>query len=151
MSEPNPARTCPVRDSHHSCRRGNIIDPCFHFHYIVHLSHTSKCCICNCCISTLRVVSRSGSRLIRYERQPTEVRRPAHEGLEAASCQIEPGEKNRDEPQRPCPTPLRSGLGHLDLSRSILNSSQTHKISIEERPTGHSSLSNGSGICREAG
>ena len=25
--------------------------------------------------------------------RPTEVRRPAHEGLEATSCQIEPGEK----------------------------------------------------------
>ena len=38
----------------------------------------------------------------------TGVRRPAHEGLEATSHQTEPGEKNLDEPQRPCPTPLRS-------------------------------------------
>ena len=52
----------------------------------------------NSCIPTLRVASRSGSRLIRYERQLTKVQRPAHEGLEAASHQIEPGEKNRDEP-----------------------------------------------------
>ena len=84
-------------------------------------SHTSKHRICNYCITTLRVVSRSGSRLIRYERQSIEVRRPAHKGLEATSRRIEPGEKNRDEPQRPCPTPLRSGQGHLDLSHSILN------------------------------
>ena len=67
----------------------------------------------------------------------TEVRRLAHEGLEAASRQTEPGEKNQDEPQRPCPTPLRSEQGHLDLSRSILTSSQTHRIFIEGRPTGH--------------
>ena len=100
---------------------------------------------------TLRVASRSGSRLIRYERQLIEVRRPAHEGLEAASYQTEPGEKNQDEPQRPCSTPLRGGQGQLDLSRSILTLSQTHRISIEERPTGHLSPTNGSGICREVG
>ena len=94
----------------------------------------------------LRVVTRSDSRLIQHERQPTEVRRPAREGLEAASCQTEPGEKNHDEPQRPCLTPLKSGQGYLDLSRLILTLSQTHRISIEERPTGHLSLSNGSGI-----
>ena len=52
----------------------------------------------NPCISMLRVTSRSGSRLIQYERHLTEVRRPAHEGLEAASCQTEPGEENRNEP-----------------------------------------------------
>ena len=52
----------------------------------------------NPCISTLRVASRSGSRLIQYERRLTGVRRPAREGLEAASCQTEPGEKNRNEP-----------------------------------------------------
>ena len=67
----------------------------------------------NPCISTLHVASRSGSRLIQYERQLTEVQRPARKGLEAASRQTEPGEKNRDEPQRPCLTPLRSGQGHL--------------------------------------
>jgi len=148
---PNPARTCPVRASHRSCHQGNITDPRFHFHYIVHSSHISKHCICNCCISTLRVTSRSGSHLIRYERQLTKVRRLARKGLEAASHQTEPGEKNRDEPQRPCPTLLRSGQGHLDLSRLILTSSQTHQISFEERLMGHPSLSNGSAIYREAG
>ena len=45
----------------------------------------------NPCISTLHVASRSGSRFIRYERQLTEARTPAHKGLEAASRQIEPG------------------------------------------------------------
>jgi len=104
----------------------------------------------NSCIPTLRVASRSGSRFIQYERRLTRVRRLAHEGLEAASCQIEPREENQNEPQRPCLTPFRSGQGHLDLSRSILTSSQTHRISIEERPTGHLSPANGSGICREA-
>ena len=69
----------------------------------------------NHCIPILRVASRNGSRLIRYEPQQAEVRRPARKGLEAASCQTEPGRNNRDEPQRPCPTPFRSGLGHLDL------------------------------------
>ena len=62
-------------------------------HSFNHSSHTSKHRICDCCITMLRVASRSGSRHIRYERQPTEVRRPAHEGLEAASLQTEPGEK----------------------------------------------------------
>ena len=52
----------------------------------------------NPCISTLRVTSRSGSHLIQYERRLTEVRRLAREGLEAASCQTEPGEENRNEP-----------------------------------------------------
>ena len=81
----------------------------------------------------------------------TGVQRPTHEGLEAASRQTEPGEKNLDEPQQPCLTPLRSGQGHLDLSRSILTSSQAHRISIEERPAGHPSQSNGSGIYQEVG
>ena len=63
----------------------------------------------NPCISTLRVASRSGSRFIQYERRLTGVRRSAHEGLEATSCQIEPGEENQNEPQRPCPTPSRNG------------------------------------------
>ena len=76
---------------------------------------------------------------------------PAREGLEAALHQTKPGEKNQDELQRPCPTPLRSEQGHLDLSRLILTSIQAHRISIEERPTGHPSLSNGSGIYLEAG
>ena len=46
----------------------------------------------------LRVASRSGSRLIRYEWRPTEVRRLARGGLEVAARQIELGEKNVDEP-----------------------------------------------------
>ena len=33
--------------------------------------------------------------------RPTEVRRPAHEGLEATSCQIEPGEKTQMSPSSP--------------------------------------------------
>ena len=48
----------------------------------------------NSCIPTLRVASRSGSRLIQYERRLTGVQRLAREGLEAASCQTEPGEEN---------------------------------------------------------
>ena len=63
----------------------------------------------------LRVASRSGSRLIRHERRPIGVRRPAREGLEVASHQTEPGEKNADEPQRPSPDLLRGREGHLDL------------------------------------
>ena len=93
-SNPNPTRTCLVRAPYRSCHQGNITNPCLHFHYIIHSSHISKRCICNCCISTLRVASRSDSRLIRYERQRTEVRRSAHEGLEATSCQTGLGEKN---------------------------------------------------------
>ena len=44
-------------------------------------------------------------------------------------------------PSGPCPTLLRSGQGHLDLSPSILTSSQAHRISIEERPASHLSHS----------
>ena len=73
MSDPNHARTCPVRASRHSCHQGNITDPRFCFYYIVHSSHISKRCIYNCCISMLHVASQSGSRLIRYEQQLTEV------------------------------------------------------------------------------
>ena len=47
--------------------------------------------------------------------QSTEVRRPAHEGLEAISRQTELGRKTYMSPSGPCPTPLRSGHGHLDL------------------------------------
>ena len=72
----------------------------------IHSSHTSKHCICNCCITTLRVTSRSGSRLIQYERRPTRVRRQAHEGLEAASHQTKPGEKTQMSPSGP--RPIRS-------------------------------------------
>ena len=146
-------RTYPVRAprTRHSGHRGNFTNPHFtspvHEHSFIH-SHTSKHRICNYCITTLRIASRSGSRLIRYERRPTEVQRLAREGLKAASRQTEPGEKNRDEPQWPWPTPLRSRQRHLDLSHLILTSSQTHRISTEERPMGHPSLSNGLGIYR---
>jgi len=64
MSDPNLARTCLVRTSGHSCHQGNITDPCFCFHYIIHSFHIFKHCICNCRISMLRVASRKGSRLI---------------------------------------------------------------------------------------
>jgi hypothetical protein len=105
----------------------------------------------NSCIPTLRVASQSGSHLIQYQRCLTGVQRLARKGLKAASCQIEPGEENRNEPQRPRPTPFRNGQGHFDLSHSILTSSQTYRISIEERPTGHLRLAYGSSICREVG
>ena len=77
----------------------------------IHSSHTSEHCICNCCITTLRFTSRSGSRLIQHEWRPTEVRRLAHEGLEAASRQTELGEKNGDEPQQPLPDPAQKRTG----------------------------------------
>ena len=76
--------------------RGSFIN--LHFTFLVHEhsfihSHASKHRICNYCITTLRVVSQSGSHLIRYERRLTEVRRPTHKGLEAALRQTEPREK----------------------------------------------------------
>ena len=51
----------------------------------------------------------------RYRQPQAEVRRSARKGLEATSRRTEPGRDNRDEPQRPCPTPLRSEPGRLDL------------------------------------
>ena len=58
-----------------------------------------------------RFVSRHEVTVASFDtkRQMIEVRRLACKGLEAASCQTELGEKNLDEPQRPCPTPLKSG------------------------------------------
>ena len=106
-SDSNPTRTCSVGASHHSHHQGNITEPRFQAYHILNL--------CNYCIQTLRIASRSGSRLIRHERQTTEVRRPAREGSEATSRQTGPGRNNRDEPQRPCLTLLRSGQGRLDL------------------------------------
>ena len=114
-------RTYPVRapQTRHSSHRGNFTNPrytfpvhehsfihshaCIHT-LVIHLSHTSKHCISKCCITTLRVASRSGSRLIRYERRPTRVRRLAHKGLEAASRQTEPGEKTQMSPSGLCST-----------------------------------------------
>ena len=129
----NPHYSFPLHD--HSFIHSHALIHTF-IHSLIHSSiHLSKHCICNCCITTLHITSRSGSRLIRYERQSIEVRRPAHEGLEATSGQTEPGEKNRDEPQWPCPTPLRSGQGHLNLSCSILTPRQTQRISVEESVT----------------
>ena len=75
----------------------------------------------NPCISTLRVASQSGSRLIQYERRLTEVRRPAREELEAASCQTEPGEKNIDEPRAALAQSATKQIGSSQPSRSILN------------------------------
>ena len=67
----------------------------------IHSSHTSKHCICNCCITMLCVASQSGSRLIRYERRSIGVQRPAYKGLEATSRQTEPGEKTQMSPSGP--------------------------------------------------
>ena len=113
-SDSDPTRTYPVRapQTRHSSHRGNFTNPHFTFlvhdhsfiHSSIHSSHTSKHCICNCCITTLRVVSRSGSRLIRYERRSTEVPRLARKGLKAASRQTEPGEKMQMSPSGPCST-----------------------------------------------
>ena len=64
------------------------------------------------CITTLRVASRSGSCLIQHEQRPTGVRRPAHEGLKAASRRIEPGEKTQMSPSSLC-------LTHLEVDRVI--------------------------------
>ena len=88
----------------HSCIHSYI-------HPYIHPIHPSIA-YANCCITTLHIVSRSGSHLIRHERQLTEVRRPAHEGLEATSCRTEPGEKTQ---MSPC------GLGptHLEVDRVI--------------------------------
>ena len=106
-SDSSPTRTCSVGASLHSHHQGNITEPRFQAYHILNL--------CNHCIQTLRITSRSDSRLIRHEQQTTEVRRPVREGSEAASHQTELGRNNRDEPQRPCLTPLRSGQGRLDL------------------------------------
>ena len=93
----------------------NFTNPHFtfpvHEHSFIH-SHTSKHRICNYCITTLHVATRSDSRLIQHERQPTRVQRPAHVGLEATSCQTELGEKTRMSPSGLC-------LTHSEADRVI--------------------------------
>ena len=94
-------------EARHSSHQGNFTNPHFtfpvHEHSFIH-SHTSKHFICNYCITTLRIASRSGSRLIQHERQLTRVRRIASEGLEATSRRSEPREKTQMSPSGPCPT-----------------------------------------------
>ena len=63
-------------------------------HALIHSFHTSKSIAYAVKrITTLHVASRSGNCLIQHEQRSIGVRRPAHEGLEAASRQIELGEK----------------------------------------------------------
>ena len=73
------------------------------------------------CITTLCVASRSGSCLIQHEKRPTGVRRPAHKGLEAASRQTEPGEKNADEPRAALVRSASKQTGSSEPSHLILN------------------------------
>ena len=161
MLDPDPTLIYPVRAprTHHSCHRGNFTDPHFSFalhdhsfhpfsciHSFIHSSihpyiHPIYSSIAYAIAASQRFTSRSDSRLIRYERRPIKVQRPAREGLEATSRHIELREKNQDEPQWPCLTPLRSGQGHLNLSHWILTLSQAHRIPIEGRPAGHLSRS----------
>ena len=67
------------------------------------------------CITMLCVASRSGSCLIQHEQRPIGVRRPAHEGLEVAPRQAEPGEKTQISPVQPSPSLPQSRQGHLNL------------------------------------
>ena len=91
--EPNPARTHLVGASHHSGHQGNLA---FRFK----ITH-SNIAYANHCIPTLRVTSRNGSRLIRYEPQQAEVRRPAHKGLEAPRVKQSQGEITKTSPSGP--------------------------------------------------
>ena len=106
MTDPDSTRTYSIRASRtrHSSHRCNFTNPHFTFlvyeHSFIH-SHTYKHRICNYCITMLHVASRSGSRLIRYDLQPTGVRRSAHKGLEATSRQTELGEKMQMSPSGP--------------------------------------------------
>ena len=61
------------------------------------------------------------------------------------------GEITETSPSGPARPRSEADKDVSTFSRSILTPSQTHRISIEERPSGHLSLSNGSGIYREAG
>jgi hypothetical protein len=59
--------------------------------------------------------------------------------------------ENIDEPQQPSLDLLRQRFGSSRPSHLIRTSSHAHRISIEERPMGHLSRSDDSGIYREAG
>ena len=82
-------------------------------HARIHSFHTSKSIAYVVkCITTLRVASQSGSCLIQHEQRPIGVRRPAHEGPEAASRQTELGEKTQMSPEQPSPSlPLLTKYG----------------------------------------
>ena len=70
----------------------------------------------------------------------TGVRRLARQGLEAASCRTEPGEKMQMSPSGVRPT-AQKWTWSSQSSRSILTSSQARRISIKERLVGHLSRS----------
>ena len=125
-------RTYPVRAprTHHSSHRGNFTDPplflfplhdhsfihshaCIHtfIHSFIHSSiHPIHPSIAYAIAASQRFTSRHEAAVVSFDMSGDQpwFKRPAHEGLKAASRQIELGEKNIDEPQRPCLTPLRS-------------------------------------------
>ena len=81
----------------------------------------------------------------KHEQRPTGVRRPAHEGLEAASHQTELGEKKQMSPVRPSPSlpPKQTGS-----SQPLPNPQNLHRRG-GQRAT-RVGLSNDPGICRVA-
>ena len=84
-----------------------------------------------------------GGNRPRFEGRPMKGSRPPR---------VKQGQGEITETSPSGPTQPRSEVDRdiSTFSRSILTLSQTHRVSTEERPAGHLSLSNGSGICREA-
>ena len=76
--------------------------------------------------------------------------RPA-KGLRPPRVKQSQGEVTETSPSGPARPRSEMDRDVSTFSRSILTPSQTHRISIEERPSGRLSLSNGSDICREVG
>ena len=143
----NLSRTHLVGASRHSCYQGNVTDPAFiSIKLYIQTLHMQN-------IASQRFMSRHettvasfdmGSSRPRFEGRPTKGSRPPR----AKQSQGEITKTSPSGPARPCSEVDRD---ISTFSCSILTPSQTHRISTEERPAGHRSLSNGSGICREAG
>ena len=82
--------------------------------------------------------------------------RPRFEGWPAKGSRPPRTEQSQGEITETSPSGLARPCSKTNrdvstFSRSILTPSQIHRIFIEERPSAPLSLSNGSGICREAG
>ena len=147
MSGSNPARTCLVgafRRSHH---QGNVTNPAFILiKFYIQTLHMQN-------IASQRFVSRHETTVASFDMGGS---RPRFEGWPVKGLRPPRAEQSLGEITETSPSGLARPRSETNrdvstFSRSILTLSKTHRISIEERPSGHLSLSNSSGICREVG
>ena len=134
-------------DFRHSCYQGNVTDPAFIsiklYIQILHMQNVASQRFMSRHETAITSFDMGGSRP-RFKGWPTNGSRPPR-------AEQSQGEITETSPSGPARPRSEADRDVSTFSRSILTLSQTHRISTEERPAGHLSLSNGSGICREAG